>query len=105
MILTPLDATGLPDALAALARTLHHRDARRFFSKLARTEDAERASGVAAEAHRRAALALAEAQGMGTLPGSPAAGFSWDGGHLRAGTEAYVLVHEVAHFQLAAPDR
>jgi hypothetical protein len=105
MILTPLDANCLPDALAAFARTLQDIDARRIFARLARPDDAERASGGAAEAHRRSALALAAAQGMGALPGSPSAGFSWDGRHLRTGTEAYVLVHEVAHFQLAAPAR
>jgi hypothetical protein len=42
---------------------------------------------------------------MGALPGSPGTGFSWNGRQLRAETEAYVLVHEVAHFQLAAPAR
>ncbi len=42
---------------------------------------------------------------MAVSEGSPAAGFSWDGRSLRADTEAYVLLHEVAHFQLAAPAR
>jgi hypothetical protein len=105
MILTPLNADDLPDALTAFARTLHDPDACRFFARLARPQDAERASAIAAESHRHAALALAASQDMRALPGSPAAGFSWDGKHLRAATEAYVLVHEVAHFQLAAPAR
>jgi hypothetical protein len=42
---------------------------------------------------------------MGLLPGSPAEAVSWDGQNLRCATEAYVLIHEVAHFQLAAPAR
>jgi len=31
--------------------------------------------------------------------------FNWDGTHLRADTEAFVLIHEVAHYQLATPER
>jgi hypothetical protein len=42
---------------------------------------------------------------MGILPGSPLLGFGWDGMALRARTEAYVLLHEVAHFQIASPGR
>src|SRR5262249_14836759 len=38
-------------------------------------------------------------------PGSPAEDFAWDGRCLRADTEAYVLLHEIAHYQLAAPER
>ena len=42
---------------------------------------------------------------MGISPGSPKGGLGWDGRALRADTEAYVLLHEIAHFQLAAPAR
>jgi hypothetical protein len=42
---------------------------------------------------------------MGLREGSPALDFSWDGNSLRTGTEAYVLIHEVAHFQIAPPSR
>ena len=42
---------------------------------------------------------------MGLLPGSPALDFSWNGRALRSATEAYVVLHEVAHFQLASPER
>ncbi len=42
---------------------------------------------------------------MGILPGSPALDFSWNGQALRSETEAYLLLHEVAHFQIAPPER
>jgi len=34
-------------------------------------------------------------------PGSPTRNFGWDGRIMRSGTEAYVLLHEIAHYQLA----
>ncbi|HYC14407.1 MAG TPA: hypothetical protein VEC75_09165, partial [Stellaceae bacterium] len=49
--------------------------------------------------------ALAAEFGIATVEGAPADSFSWDGHRLRADTEAYVLLHEVAHYQLAAPER
>jgi hypothetical protein len=104
MILTPIPPLALPRVLAAFARSLPD-DAARVFARLARPTDAERASGETAERHRRAAVALAAEFGMGLLAGPPADGFSWDGGRLRVATEAYVLLHEVAHFQLAPAAR
>ena len=38
-------------------------------------------------------------------PGSPRLDVSWDGTAFRVETEAYVLLHELAHYQLAAPLR
>lgn len=105
MILTPIAVETLPDTLARFARSLSEAEISRVFARIARSHDAERAIGVVAAAHHRDALALAAQFGMEVLPGSPAEGFSWDGQHLRTATEAYVLIHEVAHFQLAAPAR
>src|SRR5258708_35070632 len=42
---------------------------------------------------------------MALRPGPPSADFSWDGHGARCETEAFVLLHEAAHFQLAAPAR
>ena len=39
------------------------------------------------------------------LPARPRAGSAGTGGRSGADTEAYVLLHEIAHFQLAAPAR
>jgi hypothetical protein len=104
MILTPVAAAALPSHLDALARRLDCRDAG-IFAGIAIPRHAERAAGEVAERHRLEAVSLAGSFGMGVLDGPPQAGFSWDGHSLRTGTEAYVLLHEVAHFQLAPPER
>ncbi|HEX4111880.1 MAG TPA: hypothetical protein VH020_05035 [Stellaceae bacterium] len=79
---------------------LHDRHAQAAFARIACSE-AERATGGRAEAHRLAAVAVARRLGIPVRAGSPARGFGWDGRRLRAGTEAYVLLHEIAHWQLA----
>jgi hypothetical protein len=105
MILTPLDSARLPAALDRFAASLCCEDARRVFKRIARIENAERASGALAALHHEAALDFAASFGITTMSGAPEAGFSWDGQRLRSDTEAYVLIHEVAHFQLASPAR
>jgi hypothetical protein len=105
MILTPVAAHSLPDLLAGFGESLREPEVGGVFARIARPEHAERAAGEAAILHHRQALELAATFGMSILPGPPAAGFSWNGTHLRSDTEAYVLVHEVAHFQLASPSR
>ena len=104
MILTPIAAGELPVVLARFAATLADGFAGRVCAAIAHTS-AERAQGRLAEEHRREALARAGQFGMETLEGSPAQGFSWDGSRLRADTGAYVLLHEIAHYQLASPER
>jgi hypothetical protein len=105
MILSPIAADALPDTLHRFMRGQREGAARQAFARIARPEHAERASGAMAAGDRRRALALAAKRGIATRPGSPALDFSWNGDYLRADTEAYVLLHEVAHFQLAAPAR
>jgi len=104
VILTPIAPDELRETLAAFAARLSE-PARSVFARIADPRAAQRATGSAALAHHRAACALAESLGMSLLPGSPTIGFSWDGRALRSETEAYVLLHEVAHFQLATPER
>ncbi len=105
MILTPLPRHYLFRALAAFAAALDDPAANRVFRRLAVPAHAARAAGAAAAHHHRQALTLAAQMGMGICPGSPQDGLGWDGRALRSATEAYVLLHEVAHFQLAAPAR
>jgi hypothetical protein len=105
VILTPLPRHRLFRALWAFAAALDDPAANRVFRRLAVPAHAARAAGVAAAHHHRQALALAARMGMGICPGSPQGGLGWDGRALRSATEAYVLLHEVAHFQLAAPER
>jgi hypothetical protein len=103
MILTPIDHTHLPGLLDRFAAGLDD-GPRAIFCRIA-AAGAERASGARATAHHHQALALLARFGMALRPGSPHAGFSWDGSAVRTGTEAYVLLHEAAHFQVAAPGR
>ncbi len=105
MILTPIDAGALPALLSSFAASLGDADARLVFARIAGSGEAARAKGRHAAAHHREAVALALAQGMEIIPASPASGVSWDGRAVRAHTEPYVLIHEVAHFQLASPER
>lgn len=105
MILTPIAPDRLRAMLVAFAGTLEPKSARHVFRRIARPADAARARGRDAALHHRHALALAASFGMGMRPGSPRHGYGWDGRTLAARTEAYVLLHEVAHFQLAAPER
>jgi hypothetical protein len=105
MILTPIAAEALPEMLGRFMSELSYGPARQAFARIARPEDAKRACGAIAARDQQRAVALATEQGIATRPGSPALDFSWNGKWLRADTEAYVLLHEVAHFQLAAPAR
>ncbi len=105
MMLTLIDADRLPQLLAHLADGLGEGAARRVLGRIVRPGGAERARGALADSHHRAALSVLARLGMAARPGSPQQDFSWDGRAVRADTEAYVLLHEAAHYQLAAPER
>jgi hypothetical protein len=105
MILTQIAEAVLPATLDRLLRNLRDDLSRLVFSRIARLTDAARATGASAIEHRRQAIAIADELGIAVRPGSPALDFSWNGETLRGDTEAYVLLHEIAHFQLAAPAR
>ncbi len=61
--------------------------------------------GATAERHRVQALALARACGIRVHEPGTRPGFNWDGSALDGDTEAYVILHEIAHFLLAPPER
>jgi hypothetical protein len=42
---------------------------------------------------------------LATHPEGTSCRFNWDGAALNGATEAYVILHEVAHFVLASPER
>lgn len=52
-----------------------------------------------------AALALAQSLGIATCHEAPFCSFSWDGLAVRTRTETAVLLHEIAHWQIATEDR
>lgn len=104
MILTAITPDRLPAVIDQFAAFLDLPD-RAVFRRIADPARAKRAEGAAAVQHHGQACALAADFGMALLPGSPTLDFSWNGWALRSATEAYVLLHEIAHFQLAPPER
>jgi hypothetical protein len=77
---------------------------RAAFLKIRATSPDRTGSGEA-EAHRRVALDLAHTVGMPVHPADLECAFNWDGSALNGCTEAYVILHEIAHFVLAPPER
>jgi hypothetical protein len=104
MILTPIPPERLPEVLRQFRDSLADAFARGIADLIAATSP-DRAAAAVAETHRRQALALAREFGMGVAGEASNSGFSWDGERLYADTEAFVLLHEIAHFQLASPAR
>ena len=104
MILTPIPPAELDDALDRFAARLTDPAAHAAFA-LIRATSAARAEGAAAERDRLAAVAVARRHGMAVHPPGARCAYNWDGAALDGDTEAYVILHEVAHFVLAPPER
>ena len=104
MILTPIPRDRLAFALDRFAAQLDDPAARAAFARICATA-AERAEGEAAETHWDEALAVARRCGMRVHPAGARSAFNWDGTALDGDTEAYVILHEAAHFVLAPPER
>jgi hypothetical protein len=104
MILTPVAPEALPRILDRFAASLTNRRARNVFLRI-RATSPDRAVGAEAEQHRLAALDFARSFGMAIHPEGIPCRFNWDGTALNGATEAYVILHEVAHFVLAPPER
>jgi hypothetical protein len=104
MILTPISRERLGETLDRFARGLTASGAQAAFA-LIRATSADRAEGIETERHRRAALAFARRHGVAAHPPGTACAYNWDGAALDGDTEAYVILHEVAHFLLAPPER
>jgi hypothetical protein len=104
MILTPIPRASLPHVLDRFQRGLRGSLPRAAFRRI-RATSPDRAAAASAEAHRRTALTLASACGMRLQPPAARRPFNWDGTALNAASEAYVILHEIAHFVLAPPER
>jgi hypothetical protein len=104
VILTPIGPDDLPGALDRFGAGLRDDLHRRVFQRIRATSPG-RAEGPEAERHRLAALALARNCGMAVHPPGTRCGFNWNGAALNGATEAYVILHEIAHFVLASPER
>jgi hypothetical protein len=102
MILTPIPTEALETILDRYATTLPPEGpAARAFARIAASLEAEGGE----ESWHAGAVALTQRFGMQPLDEAPQAAFSWDGVQVRTRSEPSVLIHEVAHYQLASPAR
>ena len=104
MMLTPVALDELDDTLERFGAGLGALDARVALAAI-RATSAQRAVGSEAERDRLAALDFARRHGMAVHPAGAACAYNWDGAALDGAVEAYVILHEVAHFLLASPER
>ena len=105
MNLTPIDPGLLPGVLAGFARHFESDPASAAaLARIAATAGA-RPGDYDLPEHREAAVALVAAFGLQAIDEYPAQAYSWDGGAVRIRSEASVLIHEVAHWLLAPPER
>jgi len=105
MILSPLPDADLDAAIGALTAALVGDPvAMAAFARIAATR-ALIDRGVDLPAHRADAVALAHRLGIATIDAAPAEAYSWDGRAVRVRSEAWVLLHEIAHWQLCPPSR
>ncbi|MBV9858583.1 MAG: hypothetical protein JO038_00540 [Alphaproteobacteria bacterium] len=104
MILTPIPHDRLGDALDSFAARLAEPAPRRAFGHI-RATSPDRVEGEEAERDRVAALRFARRLGIPVHADGTECAFNWDGAALDGGTEAYVILHEAAHFVLAPPER
>src|SRR5271169_4298496 len=104
MILTPIPRERLAGTLDRFTASLSDGLSRAVFQRI-RATSPDRAAGVEAERHRLEALSFARDFGMAIHPEGSPCRFNWDGTALNGETEAYVILHEVAHFALAPPER
>jgi len=106
MILTPLDLQALPLILDTFDRGLeHHEVARMVFRRIATTRKFCPDMKADLHAGRAKAVDLAHRMNIPVVDGDPAEAFSWDGVAIRTRTETSVVFHEIAHWQIAPPER
>jgi hypothetical protein len=105
MILTPIKRADLTVVIDLLDANLSEAWSKAILRRIAESCDGERSTGLRAASDHKAAMGVLTSLGMTTHPGAPSQDFSCDGRTVRCGTEAYVLLHEAAHFQLATPSR
>lgn len=106
MILTPLDPAALPGLLATFDQGLvSELFARAVFGRIAATFQMAPTLQADLHAGRAKAIQLAAQLGIPTLDEDPSVAFSWDGNVIRTRSETSVVFHEIAHWQIAPPQR
>ena len=107
MILTPIDRAALPDLLGGFTEALADFPLGR--AVLARvTEvipDGDLLSLSTDHRHHAEAVELCRDWGFGVVDVDPQAYFTWDGAAVATRMEPSVIIHEIGHYQCAAPSR
>lgn len=109
MILTPVPLPDLPTVLDAFDDALADAPtAQAAFRRIAATLALVRDGNLELSQdpdHHAQAVEFARGFGMVILDEAPTAGYTWDGHALRVRMEPSVIVHDVAHLQVCAPER
>lgn len=109
MILTPIALSDLPSLISTFDALLEGTPlARQVFARIAATRVHVTGEGIDLSTdpdHHRQAVTLVRSFGLGVIDGPPREGFTWDGEAVRVDMEPSVLVHEIGHWQVCAPDR
>lgn len=107
MMLTPLDHSTLLPLLPAFAQGLADDAlALKVFRRVtALIPDGDLMSLSTDAGHHAQAVELCRSFGFGILDVDPKSHWTWDGENVAIRMEPSVLIHEVAHWQLAAPER
>lgn len=109
MILTPIALPDLPTALEQFDlclddQPLAQKAFRRIAATLAHVED-ETLELSQNPRHQAEAVALIRTFGMGVLDQPPTNGYTWDGQAVAVQMEPSVIIHEIGHLQVCAPER
>ncbi|CAA7625606.1 hypothetical protein [Magnetospirillum sp. UT-4] len=105
MMLTPIDHAALAPLLPAFAGALDGVAAKVFARVTALVPDGDLMSLSTDAGHHAQAVELCRSFGFGILDVDPRSHWTWDGESVAIRMEPSVLIHEVAHYQCAAPDR
>ena len=108
MILTPMELAAVPRLLDDFARALGEHPAARAFARIKASLAAVDGPDISLsqrEDHHRQAVGLLARFGLRALDIDPRDGTTWDGSAVAIRMEPSVIIHEVAHYQLAGPDR
>ncbi len=108
MILTPLELAAVPRLLDDFAKALGDQPAARAFARIRASLAAVDGPDISLskrDDHHRQALELLARFGLGALDIDPQDGTTWNGEAVAIRMEPSVIIHEVAHYQLAGPER
>ena len=107
MILTPIDDRVLPELLQGFTAAVAGQPlAKAVLDRVLATPPADGDLGLSTDArHHAQAIAACRSFGFGIIDVDPQDYFTWDGKAVAGRMEPSLLLHEIAHYQVAAPGR